>query len=121
MEIAGQLAERAKRGPFAMDIIVCCFNGEEILHQGSEAFADKISSAYDEMYNINIGCIGGQGVRAIGHEASKRRVRGFVCGKCSNILMNMISCKRGFLFPFIAWGTVRFKRTDPGIIPNQSF
>lgn len=62
MEVARQLAERAKKRPFALDIIVCFFNGEEAALEGSKAFTQILNTKYekDKVYNINIDCVGGK-------------------------------------------------------------
>ena len=45
---------------FARDIIFVFFNGEETDFQGSKSFIKKIKGRYENLYNINIDCIGGK-------------------------------------------------------------
>ena len=45
---------------FARDIIFIFFNGEETDFQGSRSFIKKINGRYENLYNINIDCIGGK-------------------------------------------------------------
>lgn len=60
IEIAHTLKERSNETLFNMDIVICAFNGEEEALQGSKAFVNDIKSkgAYENLYNINIDCIG---------------------------------------------------------------
>jgi Zn-dependent M28 family amino/carboxypeptidase len=59
LEIAHILKEKSKEKPFDTNIIFCVFNGEESGLKGSEAFVDAITStAYYNLYNINIDCVG---------------------------------------------------------------
>lgn len=45
---------------FNRDIIFTSFNSEEMEHEGSKYFVDKIKNKYSSLYNINIECIGGK-------------------------------------------------------------
>ncbi|EJP6471468.1 M20/M25/M40 family metallo-hydrolase [Clostridium sp. L74] len=60
IKIANDLQEKSKGRPFDMDIVICAFNGEEEGSAGSRAFVNEITSKslYDNLYNINIDCIG---------------------------------------------------------------
>lgn len=60
IKIANDLQEKSKEKPFDMDIVICAFNGEEEGSAGSRAFVNEITSKslYDNLYNINIDCIG---------------------------------------------------------------
>ncbi|MGO5066479.1 M20/M25/M40 family metallo-hydrolase [Clostridium sporogenes] len=60
IKIANDLQEKSKGKPFDMDIVICAFNGEEEGSAGSRAFVNEITSKslYDNLYNINIDCIG---------------------------------------------------------------
>lgn len=62
IEIAHLLKQKSKEKPFATNIILCAFNGEEIFRGGSQAFIKDIKSKlkpkYSNVYNLNIDCIG---------------------------------------------------------------
>jgi len=60
IEIAKKLKEASEVCPFKTNIIFCAFNGEEQLYKGSTAFVEQSKSKpwYNNMYNINIDCIG---------------------------------------------------------------
>ncbi|ENK1243105.1 M28 family peptidase [Clostridium sporogenes] len=60
IKIANDLQEKSKEKPFDMDIVICAFNGEEEGTAGSGEFVKTITSKsiYDNLYNINIDCIG---------------------------------------------------------------
>lgn len=60
VEIARMLSEYRKNNVYDKDIVVCFFNGEETRLAGSAEFAGKIKDRYDEVYNINIDCVGGK-------------------------------------------------------------
>ena len=73
-EIARQLAEWAKEETPISDIIICFFNAEEIFLTGSENFVGIIRSKYDDIYNINIDCLGAKNsgtlaIKAAGEES----------------------------------------------------
>lgn len=56
-------AERLKEDAdykYKNDIVFVCFNGEESGLQGSKYFAENIKNKYDNLYDINIDCIGGE-------------------------------------------------------------
>ncbi|WP_294404124.1 M28 family metallopeptidase [uncultured Clostridium sp.] len=57
---AYNLKMKSDNKDFARDIIFVFFNGEETDFQGSRAFIKKISGKYENLYNINIDCIGGK-------------------------------------------------------------
>ncbi|WDV44650.1 M28 family peptidase [Clostridiaceae bacterium M8S5] len=58
LELAKKLNEQSLKEKFDMDIIIAAFNGEDSLIPCSEDFAKDFQSKYDELYNINIDCIG---------------------------------------------------------------
>lgn len=60
IKIAENLKQISKEKPFESNIIFCAFNGEEQVRIGSTAFVNQVKSQpwYDNMYNINIDCIG---------------------------------------------------------------
>ncbi len=64
-EIARQLGEYAKRRKLKNDIIICFFNGEETGISGSKSFIYELRNRYEEMYNINIDCVGGKNCGAL--------------------------------------------------------
>ncbi|WP_425449437.1 M28 family metallopeptidase [Dethiothermospora halolimnae] len=58
LNVAKRLKEYSKSEGFNMDILLCGFNGEEWGLYGSKAFAEYIIDKYDNIYNINIDCVG---------------------------------------------------------------
>lgn len=58
LDVAERLANSSKDKQFNMDILICGFNGEEYGLKGSEAFVNAIKNQYDDIYNINIDCVG---------------------------------------------------------------
>ena len=73
-EVARQLAEWAKGKTPKKDIVICFFNAEETARAGSRNFAGIIRSRYDDIYNINIDCLGGKNcgtlaMKAVGEES----------------------------------------------------
>lgn len=60
VEIARMLSEYRENNVYDKDIVVCFLNGEETELAGSAEFAGKIKERYDEVYNINIDCVGGK-------------------------------------------------------------
>lgn len=58
LHVAEKLKEYSKENPFNMDILVTAFNGEELGLMGSEAFISEVKERYENIYNINIDCVG---------------------------------------------------------------
>lgn len=58
LDVAERLKKHSDTNPFDMDVLICAFNGEEFGLLGSMDFANYISSKYEEIYNINIDCVG---------------------------------------------------------------
>ena len=58
IDIAEQLKKQSNKKELDQDIIFCAFNGEESLFQGSIPFVKDLSNKYDNIYNINIDCVG---------------------------------------------------------------
>ncbi len=58
LDVAEQLKKCSTEKPFQMDIIICAFNAEEFRILGSEYFVHYIKNKYNDIYNINIDCIG---------------------------------------------------------------
>ncbi|WP_353093540.1 M28 family metallopeptidase [Tissierella praeacuta] len=58
LDIAEKLKEHSKSENFKQDIIICAFNGEDSGFQGSIPFVKEIADKYNNLYNINIDCVG---------------------------------------------------------------
>lgn len=58
LNTAELLSKHAKENKFKTDILICAFNAEEVFLNGSEAFALSIKAKYENVYNINIDCVG---------------------------------------------------------------
>lgn len=58
MNIAEKLKKQTEIKPFDMDIIICAFNGEEILSTNGYQLVSELSKKYDEIYNINFDTLG---------------------------------------------------------------
>ncbi|MBP1890901.1 hypothetical protein J2Z53_002553 [Clostridium moniliforme] len=58
INIANSLKEYSKSNSLNYDIVFCLTNLEMNRFKGSEAFIKDIKDVYDEMFNINIDCIG---------------------------------------------------------------
>lgn len=58
IDVAKKLMKYSEKESFDMDIIICAFNGEDSMLKSTDAFVRDIKSKYDEVYNINIDCIG---------------------------------------------------------------
>jgi len=58
MNIAEKLKKQSEINPFDMDIIICAFNGEEILSTNGSQLVYELSKKYDEIYNINFDTLG---------------------------------------------------------------
>jgi hypothetical protein len=58
LDVANKLKEYSDINPFKMDIIIVAFNGEEGGLLGSGNFVDDIKNVYEDIYNINIDCVG---------------------------------------------------------------
>lgn len=58
LNAAELLSKQAKENKFKTDIIICAFNAEELYLVGSEAFVSGIKGKYENIYNINIDCVG---------------------------------------------------------------
>lgn len=66
IDIAQRVHKESQKNKLKQDIIFCAFNGEEDYLQGSTAFVNKINSKYDNIYNINIDCVGLKGGKKLG-------------------------------------------------------
>lgn len=58
IDIARRIKEYSSKQKLNEDIIICAYNGEEDFQQGSNAFANDIKNRYQNIYNINIDCVG---------------------------------------------------------------
>lgn len=58
LHVAEKLKEYSKENLFNMDILITAFNGEEAGLIGSEAFINEVKERYENIYNINIDCVG---------------------------------------------------------------
>ncbi len=58
LNVAELLSKYSKENKFKTDIIICAFNAEELYLVGSEAFVSGIKEKYENIYNINIDCVG---------------------------------------------------------------
>lgn len=58
IDIAQRIKKYSKNHKLEQDIIFCAFNGEEPYRQGSQAFTKSIIGKYENLYNINIDCVG---------------------------------------------------------------
>ncbi len=74
LDLAERLKEQSDNAPFDMDILICAFNGEEFGLLGSMEFVDDISQKYEDIYNINIDCVGSKtgGKIALDNEKENR-------------------------------------------------
>ncbi|WP_044035541.1 M28 family metallopeptidase [Candidatus Arthromitus sp. SFB-rat-Yit] len=58
LRIAYKLKEISKETPFETDIIIAAVNHEELGYVGSIALVNDIKDRYENIYNINMDCIG---------------------------------------------------------------
>lgn len=58
LDLAKKLKEKSNKKKFDMDILICAFNAEELGLIGSKAFAKGIKDKYENIYNINLDCVG---------------------------------------------------------------
>lgn len=58
LNIADELSKEYTETQFRYDIIFCATNAEMNMFRGSEKFVSEIKNSYDELYNINIDCVG---------------------------------------------------------------
>lgn len=58
LHVAEKLKEYSKENLFNMDILITAFNGQEAGVIGSEAFINEVKERYENIYNINIDCVG---------------------------------------------------------------
>ncbi|NFA59810.1 M28 family peptidase [Clostridium sporogenes] len=58
IKVANDLKKKSAEKSFDMDIVICAFNGEEEGLGGSKDFVHEVPKLYDNLYNINIDCIG---------------------------------------------------------------
>jgi len=58
LDVAKRLKKASEENKFDMDIVFVAFNGEESGLLGSKAFVSDIKNKYDELYNLNIDCVG---------------------------------------------------------------
>lgn len=71
LDLAQKLQTHAAAEPFARDIIICFFNGEESGRQGSRALVPLLKERYEHIYNINIDSIRSDApIRLAAEEAS---------------------------------------------------
>lgn len=58
LRIAYKIKEMSKETPFETDIIIAAVNHEELGLVGSRALVNDIKGRYENIYNINIDCVG---------------------------------------------------------------
>lgn len=58
LKLASLLQEDASKNPFKSDLIFAAFNGEESHFQGSKNFVAQLGNTYDNVFNINLDCLG---------------------------------------------------------------
>ncbi|MGG0823433.1 M28 family peptidase [Paenibacillus turicensis] len=58
LKLASLLQEDASKTPFESDLIFVAFNGEESHFQGSKNFVAQLGNTYDNVFNINLDCLG---------------------------------------------------------------
>lgn len=71
LNLAERLSNYSKKYPFKTDIIFAAFNGEEYRLSGSNAFVKDIKERYEELYNINLDCVGKKGGGVIALDQNK--------------------------------------------------
>lgn len=58
LSIANKLKIQSEEGKLKYDVIFCITNAEMSLFDGSKNFVSEITSLYENIYNINIDCVG---------------------------------------------------------------
>lgn len=60
IKLADLLKKASIKKPFKTNIIIAIFNSEEFLSYGSKYFVNSIKGQYEDIYNINVDCVGGK-------------------------------------------------------------